>query len=236
MIKICIITGGGKGIGRGITECFIEKGWNVMITGRDELSLIHCVCDMQNIINRNGTLNKVSYYVGDVSIKKSCEDMTSQCISQYGGLDVLVCNAGIYPEASIETVTEEQINDTMRINYNGTVFCIQSSIPSLKKSKAGRIVIISSITGPITGNIGFSHYAASKAAQIGFMRTCAMELAPFNITVNAILPGNLIIIISCSIIMIIDVIIVISKYTIMITNITIIIRKYINGRTWIDRG
>jgi 3-oxoacyl-[acyl-carrier protein] reductase len=189
MIKTAIVTGGSQGIGKGIVECFIEKGYNVMITGRDEVSLLQCVNDMQNIINRNGTLNKISYIVSDVSIKKSCEDMILQCTNQYGQLDVLVCNAGIYPEATVETVTEEIINETMRINYNGTVFCIQSSIPMLKKSNNPRIIIISSITGPITGNIGFAHYAASKAAQIGFMKTAAMELAPYKITVNAILPG-----------------------------------------------
>lgn len=191
-MRTSIVTGGAKGIGKGIVSCFIENGYNVMITGRDESSLIQCVNDMENVINSNETLNnKISYYVGDVSIKKSCEDMILQCVIQYGQLDVLVCNAGIYPEATVEAVTEEEINETMRINYNGTVFCIQSSIPLLKQSQAGRIIIISSITGPITGNIGFAHYAASKAAQIGFMRTVAMELAPFNITVNAILPGNI---------------------------------------------
>ena len=79
----------------------------------------------------------------------------------------------------------------MKINYNGTVYSIQAAIEPLKKSLAGRIIIISSITGPITGNVGFAHYGATKAAQIGYMKTAAIELAKYNITVNAILPGNI---------------------------------------------
>jgi 3-oxoacyl-[acyl-carrier protein] reductase len=68
---------------------------------------------------------------------------------------------------------------------------VSAVLPAMKKNRAGRIVITSSITGPITGLVGWSHYAASKAGQLGFMRTAALELAPWNITVNAVMPGNI---------------------------------------------
>jgi len=191
MNKTCIVTGGAKGIGAGISKCFINKGWNVMISGRDENSLIECKNAMQEVITNNGTTNKISYFTGDVGMKSNCEDMIKACLNHFGRLDVLVCNAGIYPEATISECSEHDVNETMRINYNGTVYCIQSAIESLKQSSNGRIIIISSITGPITGNQGFAHYGATKAAQLGYMRTAAIELAQYNITVNAILPGNI---------------------------------------------
>ena len=76
-------------------------------------------------------------------------------------------------------------------NFKGTVYIIQAALSALAASGHGRIVVTSSITGPFTGYPGWSHYGASKAAQLGFIRTAAMELAPKNITINAVLPGNI---------------------------------------------
>ena len=192
MVKSCCITGGAKGIGAGITLSFIKKGWDCMITGRDEAACIECCKNMEDVIAANGTSNRISYFIGDVGIRITCDNMIQSVIDRHDGkLDVLVCNAGIYPEATLEECTEYDMNETMRINYNGTVYSIQSALERLKESSAGRIIIISSITGPITGNLGFAHYGATKAAQLGYMRTCALELAQYNITVNAILPGNI---------------------------------------------
>jgi 3-oxoacyl-[acyl-carrier protein] reductase len=78
------------------------------------------------------------------------------------------------------------------VNFKGTVFMVQAALDALTASGHGRVVITSSITGPITGFPGWSHYGASKAAQLGFLRTAAMELAPRRITVNAVLPGNIV--------------------------------------------
>jgi 3-oxoacyl-[acyl-carrier protein] reductase len=79
----------------------------------------------------------------------------------------------------------------MNTNLKGTLFSVQTCLPELKKSAAGRVVITSSITGPITGFPGWSHYGASKAGQLGFIRTAAIELAKYGITVNAVMPGNI---------------------------------------------
>ena len=189
--RVCIVTGGSKGIGHGITKAFIEQGYHVMITGRDEKACIDCCIQLQHLIDLYQWENRISYFSCDVSVKTLCEEMIRLCLERYGRLDVLICNAGIYPEASLENCSENDINETMRINYNGTVYSIQAAIEPLKQSQAGRIIIISSITGPITGNIGFAHYGATKSAQIGYMKGAAIELAPYNITINAILPGNI---------------------------------------------
>jgi 3-oxoacyl-[acyl-carrier protein] reductase len=78
------------------------------------------------------------------------------------------------------------------VNFKGTVFIVQAALSALAASERGRVIITSSITGPITGYPGWSHYGASKAAQLGFLRTAAIELAPKQITINAVLPGNII--------------------------------------------
>jgi 3-oxoacyl-[acyl-carrier protein] reductase len=76
-------------------------------------------------------------------------------------------------------------------NLKGTFLSVAACVPAMKCRKSGRIILTSSITGPVTGYPGWSHYGASKAGQLGFMRTAAIELAPYGITVNAILPGNI---------------------------------------------
>ena len=89
-------------------------------------------------------------------------------------------------------MTPDDLEDVLATNFKGTVFAVQACLPALAGSGHGRIVVTSSITGPITGYPGWSHYGASKAAQLGFIRTAAVELAPRNITINAVLPGNII--------------------------------------------
>ena len=89
-------------------------------------------------------------------------------------------------------MTEEVLDQVLGVNLKGTVFSVQACLPALARSGRGRVILISSITGPITGFPGWTHYGASKAGQLGFMRTAAIELAPSRITVNAVLPGNII--------------------------------------------
>jgi 3-oxoacyl-[acyl-carrier protein] reductase len=89
-------------------------------------------------------------------------------------------------------MTPEQLEEVLATNLKGTVFVVQAALPALKRSGRGRVIVTSSITGPITGYSGWSHYGASKAGQLGFMRSAALELARSGITINAILPGNII--------------------------------------------
>jgi 3-oxoacyl-[acyl-carrier protein] reductase len=79
----------------------------------------------------------------------------------------------------------------MTTNLRGAFLCVKACLPAMKQSSQGRVILTSSITGPITGYPGWSHYGASKAGQLGFMRTACIELARYGITVNAVLPGNI---------------------------------------------
>jgi 3-oxoacyl-[acyl-carrier protein] reductase len=134
---------------------------------------------------------RASGLAGDVSRPEDAAAMAAAALERHGGIDVLCANAGIFPAARLSQMTLEQWNHVLTTNLAGTFLCVQACTPALERSGRGRIVITSSITGPITGYPGWSHYGASKAGQLGFMRTAAIELAPRRITVNAVLPGNI---------------------------------------------
>jgi 3-oxoacyl-[acyl-carrier protein] reductase len=117
--------------------------------------------------------------------------MAETAVEHFGGIDVLCANAGIFPDKPLVELTEEDVDAVLGCNFKGTMFSVQACLPALEASGRGRIVVTSSITGPITGYPGWSHYGASKAAQLGFLRTAAIELAPWRITINAVMPGNI---------------------------------------------
>jgi len=181
-----VVTGGTKGIGKGIARVFAKAGANVLITGRDEASA-KAACKELTALG-GGT---VTYLLAEVSSKSQCELMAATAIERNGGIDVLCANAGIFPDSKLATMSEADMDLVFGTNVKGTMLSVQACLPALEKSGHGRIVLTSSITGPITGFPGWSHYGASKAAQLGFMRTAAIELAPKKITVNAVLPGNI---------------------------------------------
>lgn len=180
-----LVTGGSQGIGLGLARGFAEAGAVVAISGRSEDTLRRAA----DAMHRDGLV--VHAIVADVADRASCALMAATAESVLGGLDVLCANAGIYPECGLDEMEEHDVAAIMATNVAGTIFAVQACRAALKASGRGRVVITSSITGPVTGYPGLSHYGASKAAQLGFMRTAAIELAPAKITVNAILPGNI---------------------------------------------
>lgn len=123
--------------------------------------------------------------------KTSISKALAEVAKRNGGLDVLCANAGIFPQARLEEMTETQWDEVQNTNLKGTFLSVQAAIPFLKTSDQGRIVITSSITGPVTGFPGWTHYGSTKAGQLGFMRTACIELAKYGITINAVMPGNI---------------------------------------------
>jgi len=99
--------------------------------------------------------------------------------------------AGVFPSARLGDLAEDDIDRVLGVNLKGTILTVQACLPLLRASGHGRVILTSSITGPVTGYPGWTHYGASKAGQLGFMRTAAIELARDGITVNAVLPGNI---------------------------------------------
>lgn len=180
-----VVTGGSKGIGKGIATCFARAGCKVLIASRDEAAGQAAVESMADLPG------EVSFVSVEVSNPDDCRRMAATAVERHGSIDVLSANAGIFPSAKLATMTTPDLERVMSVNFYGTVYAVQACQDELKKSGHGRVVITSSITGPVTGFPGWSHYGASKAAQLGFMRTAAMELAPAGVTVNAVLPGNI---------------------------------------------
>ena len=179
-----VVTGGSRGIGRGIARVFAEAGARVLITGRDEAALDATV---EELTAKGG---QASSFAGDVADREQCDALARTAAERHGGIDVLCANAGVFPKADLMDITRENLDAIFSTNVYGMVFAIQACLPWLENSGRGRIVLTSSITGPITGDLQWSHYGATKAAQLGFMRTAAMELASNNVTINAVLPGN----------------------------------------------
>lgn len=177
-----IVTGGSKGIGKGIARVFAMAGARVAILSRglDEAEAA------AHEIGRGAIA-----IAADITDEASLSAAVASVAQQFGGIDVLCANAGIFPQARLDDMTGDQWDHVVGINLKGTFLSVKAALPFLKRSDQGRVVITSSITGPVTGFPGWSHYGASKAGQLGFMRTACLELAPFNITVNAVMPGNI---------------------------------------------
>ena len=184
--KSVIVTGGSKGIGKGIARVFAGHGAKVLIVARH---LKDAEAAAQEMVKAGGTAGA---FAADVTKLADMEAMAKAAVDRHGGLDVLCANAGIFPQAKIEEMSPETWDEVMDTNLKGTFLAIKACVPHLKSSSQGRIVITSSITGPVTGYPGWTHYGATKAGQLGFMRTACIELAKYGITVNAVMPGNIV--------------------------------------------
>lgn len=179
-----IVTGGSKGIGNGIARVFGTAGANVLIVSRNQDEADAAA----KLIRDNG--GSASGFAADISTLEGAEAMAAMAMQRHGRIDVLCANAGIYPQTKLEDMGLEEWDHVMNTNLRGTFVSVKACVPHLKKSDYGRIILTSSITGPNTGYPGWTHYGATKAGQLGFMRTACMELAKYGITVNAVLPGN----------------------------------------------
>jgi len=178
-----LVTGGSKGIGKGIAQVFAEAGAKVAIVARH----------LDQAEAAAASIGHGAYgLAGDVTSLESMEAAMLAAVRHSGGLDVLCANAGIFPQAKLEEMTSDQWDAVIDTNLKGTFHSVRAALPHLKQSDQGRIVLTSSITGPVTGYPGWSHYGASKAGQLGFMRTACIELAKYGITVNAVMPGNIV--------------------------------------------
>ena len=181
-----IVTGGSKGIGKGIARVFSRAGANVLLAARDESALRAAADELAA-----GAPGRVETVAADVSRVEDCRLIAETAVERFGGIDVLCANAGIFPDRPLAELTEADVDAVLGCNVKGTMFAVQACLEALEASGHGRVILTSSITGPLTGYPGWSHYGASKAAQLGFLRTAAIELAPRRITINAVLPGNI---------------------------------------------
>ena len=180
--RAVVVTGGTRGIGKGIASVFARNGAKVLITGRDSETGLAAADELPG---------EVTFLEADTARREDCRRMAAIAQARLGGIDVVCVNAGIFPDSRLEDLSEDDLDRVLAVNLKGTILAVQACLPALKRSGRGRVILTSSITGPITGFPGWTHYGASKAGQLGFMRTAAIELASSGITVNAVLPGNI---------------------------------------------
>ncbi|REF27447.1 3-oxoacyl-[acyl-carrier protein] reductase [Xenorhabdus cabanillasii] len=179
--KIAFISGGTKGIGKGIAQVFKRAGATTIISGTDKVK--------GEIIAKELGVDFISLNVTD---QAACKNVIDGIAEKYGRLDILCSNAGIFPQHSLKEMTVEDWDLVHTVNLKGTFLLVQAALNVMEKQQYGRIVITSSVTGEVVGMPGYSHYGASKAGQLGFMRSAALEYADQGITINSIMPGMIV--------------------------------------------
>jgi NAD(P)-dependent dehydrogenase (short-subunit alcohol dehydrogenase family) len=181
-VSVAVITGAGQGIGREIAIAFSMRDTQVVIADLHGENALKVKDEIQNA---GKTASAIEV---DVSSEQSVTLMIEQALKEFGTIDVLINNAGIYPSASIEELTAESWNRVIGTNLTGAFLCSRAVVPTMLQKKKGRVINLSSTTA-FRGARNGAHYAASKAGIIGFTKALALELAPTGITVNAICPG-----------------------------------------------
>lgn len=182
--RVAIVTGGAKGMGRGIALKFAEEGCDVVVNAL-HIEGAQKVADEIKATGRRAIAIKA-----DITKSAEVQDMVDRTISEFGKIDILVNNAGGVSgaEGTIDVVTEEQWDKIIELNLKGAFLCCKAVVPHMKERKYGKIVNLSSM-GAVHPSVSVLHYHAAKAGILGLTCNLAFELAPFNIYVNVIIPG-----------------------------------------------
>ena len=181
--QVALVTGASRGIGRAIATALADEGAHVAVNYRSHPEAAQEVVD--EIESAGGKSVAIG---GDVADPKQAAAVVTETIAQLGGLHILVNNAGIARDGLIYNLGADDWLDVMRVNFGGTFNCTQAAMGHFMAQRSGSIVNISSVMGE-RGWVGESNYAASKGAVNAFTRCCALELAKFEVRVNAVLPG-----------------------------------------------
>ena len=181
--KIAIITGASRGIGESIARSFIAQGATVAFTyiGSDEKAK-----ELEKSLTAGG--GQARGFKSDASKMEDAENLIKEVLETYGGIDIVVNNAGITDDTLLMRMSEDQWDRVMNVNLKSCFNLTKSVLRTMLKARSGSIINISSVVG-VQGNAGQANYAASKAGILGFTKSVALELGSRNIRCNAIAPG-----------------------------------------------
>ncbi len=181
--KVAIVTGASRGIGKAIAEDLGSRGASVVVNYHSSAEGAE---EVVAAIEKSGGQAKA--FQADVSDLQQAQELVKFAIEQFGGLQILVNNAGIIRDGFIMLMKEDDFDDVIRTNLKGTFNCSKAAVRHMMKKRYGRIISITSISGQM-GNPGQTNYSASKAGQVGLTKALAREVSTRNITVNAVAAG-----------------------------------------------
>jgi 3-oxoacyl-[acyl-carrier protein] reductase len=180
--KTVLVTGGTRGIGKACVELFIQAKANVAFT------YFTAEESANEIIKKYRINSTIKSYKVNISNPEEIEESVKHVIDDFGNIDILINNAGIWKEAAIERMSLQEWNETLNINLRSAYLFAKFIVPQMKLNKYGRIINVASTAGQ-RGEAFHSHYAASKGGMISFTKSLAAEIGEFNISVNCVAPG-----------------------------------------------
>lgn len=181
--RVAIVTGGSRGIGRAAVELLAKLGANVVVNYVSNEAAAAAVVAAVKAAGREALS-----FNADIAKLNEAERLLDETIKRFKRVDILVCNAGIWEGAPVESLSEELWDRTMDINLKGAWTVCRAAVPIFKQQRTGKIVIVTSTAGQ-RGEANYSNYAASKGGLIAFTKSLSSELAEWGINVNAVAPG-----------------------------------------------
>jgi NAD(P)-dependent dehydrogenase (short-subunit alcohol dehydrogenase family) len=181
--RAALVTGGSRGLGKAMATIFAEAGAEVVISSRHEEELQAAAAEI-----RGKTAGRAEYVVADMTRRDDVQRLAAAAVDRLGRIDILVNNAGANLPQAIDQVRDEDWDRLVELNLSSCMALTRAVAPGMKQRRWGRVIHISSIMG-LASTAGRSVYSATKAALLGLARAAALDLGPFNITVNCLAPG-----------------------------------------------